>query len=48
VVTWSSGGTAVRVSPGFGLNGNSAGFLLRVGVSYEIEGFGKAISKIFH
>jgi hypothetical protein len=48
IVTWSSGGSAVRVSPGFGLNGNSAGFLLRVGVSYEVEGFGKAVAKLFH
>jgi hypothetical protein len=48
VVTWSSGEATVRVSPGFGLNSSSAGFLLRVGVSYEVEGFGKAIAKLFH
>jgi hypothetical protein len=47
VVTWHSGGTAIRVSPGFGLNSDSAGFLFRAGVSYEVEGFGKAIAKLF-
>jgi hypothetical protein len=30
------------------LNSSSAGFLLRVGVSYDVEGFGKAIAKLFH
>jgi len=47
VVTWHSGGTAIRVSPGFGLNSNSVGFLFRAGVSYEVEGFGKALAKLF-
>jgi len=31
------GGTSVKVSPGFGLNSNSHGFLFRFGVSYEID-----------
>ena len=30
-------GATFRISPGFGLNDNSHGFLLRFGVSYEIE-----------
>ena len=30
-------GPTFAVSPGFGLNSNSHGFLLRVGVSYEID-----------
>ena len=33
------GGWALKVSPGFGLNDYSHGFLLRLGVSYEIEQF---------
>ena len=40
-------GTALRVSPSFGLNGNSHRFLLRWGVSYEIPGFGRAVRRIF-
>ncbi|HKD79797.1 MAG TPA: hypothetical protein VKH81_08900 [Candidatus Angelobacter sp.] len=32
-------GPTVAVSPGFGLNSNSHGFLLRFGVSYEIDQF---------
>jgi hypothetical protein len=30
-------GMTFKVSPGFGLNSNSNGFLFRFGVSYEIE-----------
>ena len=42
-VAWTlAGGTTLRVSPGFGMNGNSAGFLLRFGVSYEVAQFGRA------
>jgi hypothetical protein len=47
VITWSSRGTTWKVSPTFGLNDNSAGFLLRFGVSYEIEDFGRAVAKLF-
>ena len=37
-VTWRMpAGPTFRVSPGFGLNDNSNGFLLRVGVTYEFE-----------
>ena len=32
-------GPALRLSPGFGLNSNSHGFLMRFGVSYEINNF---------
>jgi hypothetical protein len=32
-------GTQIKVSPGFGITGQSAAFLLRVGVSYEISQF---------
>jgi len=34
-------GPVLGISPGFGLNGNSAGFLLRFTVSYEIEQFAR-------
>jgi hypothetical protein len=37
-VTWRvPAGPTFRLSPGFGLNGHSNGFLLRVGVTYEFE-----------
>ena len=36
-------GTTLRVSPGFGVTGSSAGFLLRVGVSYEFDQFGRLL-----
>ena len=37
-VTWRTpAGPTFRLSPGFGLNDNSHGFLLRFGVTYEIE-----------
>src|SRR5207302_2211106 len=38
VVEWRvPGGTTFKLSPGFGLNGNSQRFLFRFGVSYEID-----------
>lgn len=38
VLSWQlPNGPAIKVSPGFGLNDNSNGFLLRFGVSYEVE-----------
>lgn len=41
-VSWTlAGGTTFKVSPGFGITGQSAGFLLRLGVSYEIHQFGR-------
>ena len=48
VVAWNlPSGWALRLSPGFGLNGNSHAFLLRWGVSREITGFGSAVSRLF-
>jgi hypothetical protein len=42
VLSWDlPSGATLRVSPSFGLNGNSHRFLLRVGLSYEIPGFGR-------
>jgi len=40
-------GVSFRVSPAFGLNGNSHAFLLRWGVSYEIDGFGRKVGGWF-
>lgn len=48
VAAWNSpSGWTLRVSPGFGLNSNSHGFLLRWGLSYEISGFGERVSHLF-
>ena len=47
-VAWTlADGTTLRVSPGFGVTGNSAGFLLRFGVSYEAAQFGRAARNLF-
>jgi hypothetical protein len=44
-LSWTlASGTQFTVSPSFGLTGTSAGFLLRFGVSYEINQF----SRLFH
>jgi len=40
-------GWTLRLSPGFGLNDNSHGFLLRWGVSREFSGFGEMVKGIF-
>ena len=47
-VAWTlANGTEFRVSPGFGVTGPSAGFLLRFGVSYEIAQVGRTIQNLF-
>jgi hypothetical protein len=47
-LAWSPGaGMTVRVSPNFGLTDTSARFLLRVGVSYEINQFGRSVQNFF-
>lgn len=49
VVAWDlPDGVTLRVSPGFGLTHNAYGFLLRLGVSYEFEGFGRKVNLLFH
>jgi len=40
-------GWTLRLSPGFGLNSNSHGFLLRWGVSREFPGFGETMRRAF-
>src|SRR5258708_24740719 len=48
VAAWNlPSGWTFRVSPGFGLNDNSHGFLLRWGLSYEINAFGEMVSHLF-
>ena len=48
VLVWNlPGETTLRISPGFGLNGNSHAFLLRWGVSHEVSGVGRAVSRLF-
>jgi hypothetical protein len=47
-IAWTlANGTAFKVSPSFGITGTSAGFLLRLGVSYEIAQFGRAARGMF-
>ncbi len=48
VVAWNlPSGWTVRLSPGFGLNGNSHRLLLRWGLSREFSGFGGAVRRFF-
>jgi hypothetical protein len=47
-VAWTlANGVRFSASPSFGLTETSARFLLRFGVSYEIEQFGRAASRLF-
>ncbi len=47
-VLWRFGeGSSIRVSPGFGLTPNSDRMLLRIGYSYEIEGFRNKVAELF-
>lgn len=48
-VAWTlANGTEFRISPGFGITGTSAGFVLRFGVAYEIAQFRRMAQKLFH
>jgi hypothetical protein len=48
-VAWTlANGTTFKVSPGFGVTDNSTGYLLRFGVFYEVNQFGRAAQKLFH
>ena len=40
-------GPAFKISPNFGLTSTSAGVLLRIGMSYEIDDFGRQIKNLF-
>jgi len=47
-IAWNlPSGWTLRVSPGFGLNGNSHRLLLRWGISREISGFGEMVTRMF-
>jgi hypothetical protein len=47
-LAWTlANGTTFKVSPGFGVTEQSARFLLRFGVSYEIAQFGRAARSLF-
>ena len=46
LVAWNlPSGWTLRLSPGFGLNGNSHQFLLRWGISREFSGFGTTMAR---
>ena len=48
VVSWTlTSGTTFRVSPGFGVTSASAPFLMRFGLSYGIDEFGRAVRGLF-
>jgi hypothetical protein len=48
-VAWTlANGTTFKVSPGFGVTDKSTGYLLRIGVSYEVAQFGRATRKMLH
>jgi hypothetical protein len=48
VMAWNlPSGWAVRISPGFGLNRESHHFLMRWGLSYEIDSFGEKFRSLF-
>ena len=47
-LAWNFGnGATFRISPNFGITDTSARYLLRFGVSYEIEQFGRAVQTFF-
>ena len=48
VLSWQVRNVMFRVSPTFGLTSASYRFMLRFGVSYEFEGFGRKLAKLFH
>jgi hypothetical protein len=48
LLVWNLGrNQALKVAPGFGLTRNSDRMLLRIGYTYEINGFGSKLSKMF-
>ena len=48
VAAWNlPSGWTIRLSPGFGLNDNSHPFLMRWGLSREINGFGPMVARLF-
>jgi hypothetical protein len=48
VIAWSlPSGPTFRISPSFGVTDPAYGFVLRLGVSYELPGFGRAMREFF-
>ena len=48
VIAWQvSNNASVHFSPAFGLTGKSERLLLRFGYSYEVEGFGRKVRRLF-
>jgi hypothetical protein len=48
LLSWSlPSGFTLRLSPSFGLNGDSHRLLLRFGASYELSGFGRNVRRMF-
>jgi hypothetical protein len=48
-LSWQlANGATFKVSPGFGVTGTSSRLLLRFGVSYEIDQFGRSLGRLFH
>jgi len=48
VMAWNlPSGWTIRLSPGFGLNGDSHSVMFRSGLSYEIDGFKDKVSHVF-
>lgn len=48
VLSWNFAGShTLRVSPAFGLTGQSAPLLLRFGYSYEVQGFRRKVASLF-
>src|SRR5215831_14004519 len=48
VLSWQVRNAVFKISPTFGLTGASFPVMLRFGVSYEFEGFGRKLAKAFH
>lgn len=47
-LAWSTGtGNTFSVSAGFGVAGASSGFLLRAGLSHEVDDFGRSVRRLF-
>jgi hypothetical protein len=48
VISWQfSPNASLHISPGFGLTHQSNPVLLRIGYSYEVEGFGRKVARLF-
>ncbi len=48
VLSWQVRNAMVRISPTFGLTSASYPIMLRFGLSYEFDGFGRKLARLFH